>query len=150
MPLSAGALSIIGYRLSRTAYLLLGNWWQVIHTLLAPLRLLVRPFGAGLEIHYQATIGPGLKILHPSLGVVISGDAVIGRDLVLTGGNCIGGQSSSRLDIPRLGNGVTLGANAVVLGPGLVGDGVIVGAGSIVIGDAPAGSTVVGSPARPL
>ncbi len=44
---------------------------------------------------------------------------------------------------------VELGANAVILGPGVIGDRVKVGAGAVVIGDAPSGATMVGVPARP-
>lgn len=149
VPWQAGALSIIGYRLSRAAWLGLGRPYQVIHTLLAPVQLLLRPFGAGLEIHYKADIGPGLQVLHPNLGVVVSGHAVIGRALVLTGGNCIGSRPGTAGGDLTIGDGVTLGANAVILGPASVGHRVVVGAGSVLIGDAADGATMVGSPARP-
>ena len=109
VPWQAGALSIIGYRLSRAAWLGLGRPYQVIHTLLAPVQLLLRPFGAGLEIHSQADIGPGLQVLHPNLGVVVSGHAVIGRALVLTGGNCIGSRPGTAGGDLTIGDGVTLG-----------------------------------------
>lgn len=148
VPWSAGTLSIAGYRLSRAAWLTLGDSWQVVHTLLAPLRLLTRPFGAGLEIHYKAAIGPGLMVLHPDLGVVVSGHATIGEALTLTGGNCIGGRPGIADGGLTIGDEVNLGANAVILGPGMVGDRVTVGAGSVLIGDAPCGATMVGSPAR--
>lgn len=149
VPFNAGFLSITGYRLSRSGYLAWGKRWQLIHTLLAPLKVVVRPFGAGLEIHYKADIGPGLKILHPTLGVIISGHATIGRNLVLTGGNCIGGRPGMvEAGGLTVGDGVNLGANAVILGPGVVGDGVTLGAGAVLIGDAPAGATMVGVPAR--
>jgi len=144
----AGTWSIVGYRLSRLFYLAFGRGWQVAHTLLAPMHALVRPFGAGLEIHYKADVGPGLLLLHPSLGVVISPHARIGRNCTLTGGNCIGGRSGLAEHGMTLGDHVSLGVNAVVLGPGQVGDRVTVGAGSVLIGDAPAGATMVGAPAR--
>lgn len=115
----------------------MGKPWQVIRTPLGPVRLLLRPFGAGLEIHYMADIGPGLLILHPSLGVVISGHAVIGRDLVLTGGNRIGARPGTPEVGLTIGDGVNLGASAIILGPGVIGDRASVGAGSVLIGDAP-------------
>lgn len=148
--LRAGTWSIVGYRSSRLCYLAMGRWWQVLHTLLAPVQALLRPFGAGLEIHYKADVGPGLLVLHPTLGIVISGHATVGRNLTLIGGNCIGGRPGLAETGMTVGDGVTLGANAVVLGPGRVGDLVTVGAGSVVIGDAPDGATMVGAPARPL
>ena len=143
-----GTWSIVGHRLSRLCFLAFGRRWQVVHTLLAPIHALVRPFGAGLEIHYKADVGPGLLLLHPTLGLVISGHARIGRNCTLTGGNCIGGRSDLAEHGMTIGDHVSLGVNAVILGPGQVGDRVIVGAGSILIGDAPAGATMVGAPAR--
>lgn len=151
VPLQPGTMSIIGYRVSRAAWLALGAPYRALHTLLAPLRMLLRPFGGGsLEIHYLADIGPGLRVLHPNLGVVISGHAVVGRNLILTGGNCIGGRLGTTLGNLIVGDDVELGANAVILGPAVIGDRVKVGAGAVVVGDAPAGSTMVGVPARPV
>jgi serine acetyltransferase len=140
-----GILSIIGYRLSRASFLALGAPYGAVHLVLRPIHMVLRPFSSGLELHYSADIGPGLLILHPSLGVVVSGSAVIGRDLTLTGGNWIGNGRGL-----VVGDRVNLGANAVILGPGSVGGDVVVGAGSILIGDAPEGATMVGAPARPL
>lgn len=148
VPWQPGVLSIVGYRASRCLWLALGRRWQVLHTLLAPARLALRPFAAGLELHYEADIGPGLRILHPSLGVVVSARTVAGRNLVLTGGNCIGTRPGMPAGGLRLGDDVTLGANAVVLGPCAVGDRVVVGAGSVLVGDAPDDTTMVGAPAR--
>ena len=47
-----------------------------------------------------------------------------------------------------IGDGVNLGANAVILGPASIGDRVVVGAGSVVLSDAPDDATMVGAPAR--
>jgi serine O-acetyltransferase len=46
-----------------------------------------------------------------------------------------------------LGNHVSLGANAVVLGPVIIGDNVNIGAGAVVINDAPDNCFLVGVPA---
>ena len=61
------------YRLDRCCYLAFGSRWRAIRLLLLPFLALVRPC-AGSEINYQSDIGPGLLILHPSLGVVVSGN----------------------------------------------------------------------------
>lgn len=89
-------------------------------------------------------------MLHPNLGVVVSGHAVVGRNLILTGGNCIGGRPGTTQGNLIVGDDVELGANAVILGPGVIGDRVKVGAGAVLIGDAPSGATMVGVPARPV
>jgi len=72
---------------------------------------------------------------------------VIGSNLTLTGGNCIGGRPGCPKDGLRLGSNITLGANAVVLGPVSIGDGVTVGAGAVVVRNAAPGETLVGVPA---
>lgn len=112
-----------------------------------PVFLFLRILSAPHEIHYRAQIGRGLKILHASLGVVVSGNAVIGEQLTLTGGNCIGERGKGTLCI---GNNVTLGANAVILGPVHIGDNVQIGAGAVVIHDAIDNAVLGGVPAHSL
>jgi acetyltransferase-like isoleucine patch superfamily enzyme len=54
-----------------------------------------------------------------------------------------------RASAVTIGEGVTLGARAVVEPGASVGDGAIVEPGSVVIGTVPAAATVIGIPARP-
>lgn len=49
---------------------------------------------------------------------------------------------------PVIGNNVTIGAGAVIMGPSVVGDGAVIGANSVVVSDVPANSVAVGIPAR--
>lgn len=138
---------ILSYRMDRFFYLLLGDAWALIRIFFFPCFLILRLISAPHEIHYRSKIDQGLKILHGSLGVVISGNAVIGRYLTLTGGNCIGEKGRGELYI---GNNVVLGANAVILGPVHIGNNVHIGAGAVVLQDALDNSVLVGVPARPL
>ena len=138
---------ILSYRMDRFFYLLLGDSWALIRIFFLPCFLILRLISAPHEIHYRAKIDQGLKILHGSLGIVVSGNAVIGSHLTLTGGNCIGERSRGELYI---GNNVTLGANAVILGPVHIGDNVQIGAGAVVLQDASDNSVLVGVPAHPL
>ena len=48
---------------------------------------------------------------------------------------------------PTVGNRVTIGAGARVLGPVLVGDDVQIGANSVVVKDVPSGAVATGIPA---
>ncbi|MBQ8019953.1 MAG: serine acetyltransferase, partial [Paludibacteraceae bacterium] len=50
--------------------------------------------------------------------------------------------------IPTIGNNVSIGANATIIGDITIGDNVIIGAGAVVVKDVPQYSVVVGNPAR--
>jgi acetyltransferase-like isoleucine patch superfamily enzyme len=50
----------------------------------------------------------------------------------------------------RIGNDVWIGAGAIILKGVTIGDGAIVGAGAVVTGDVPAGTKVIGVPARQI
>ena len=51
---------------------------------------------------------------------------------------------------PTLGDSVTIGSGAKLLGPITVGDGARVGANTVVVEDVPPSSTVVGNPGHPV
>lgn len=143
---SAGV--IMSYRIDRFFYLLLGQSWGVVRIFFFPLFLLFRLLSANHQIHYRADVGRGLRVLHPALGVVVSGHTVAGENLILTGGNCIGGRKHLNPGELRLGNNVSLGANAVVLGPLRLGNRVYIGAGAVVVKSFPDDVVLVGVPAR--
>lgn len=126
----------------------------VARTPLRPLAFALRAFSvvwAGTEIHPDAVIGPGLMIVH-STGVVVGGGSRIGADCRISQGVTVGelgrGSRDGSLGSPTIGDGVTIGVNAVVLGPCTVGDGVVIGANSVVTRDVPARAVVAGAPAR--
>jgi serine O-acetyltransferase len=138
--------AVASYRLERALFLAAGPAWRIVHPPLRPLVGLVRP--GTVDIHCEASIGHGMLIAHPALGLVISAHAVIGERAVLTGGNCIGVRRELAAgDQLRIGNDVTLGANAVVLGPIRVGDSVVIGAGAVATHDVPDGAVLRSPPA---
>ncbi|NLG25448.1 MAG: serine O-acetyltransferase [Clostridiales bacterium] len=102
----------------------------------------------GIEIHPGATLGEGLFIDH-GMGVVIGETAEVGDNVTLYQHVTLGGTGK---DVgkrhPTIGNGVVIGAGAMVLGPFRVGDGAKIGAGAVVLKQVPAGATVVGNPGR--
>ena len=105
-------------------------------------------FFTGIEIHPDAQIGEGLFIDH-GMGVVIGETAVIGDDCSLTHGVTLGGTSTRHEKRhPTLGNGVTVGAGAKLIGAITVGDHARIGAGSVVVTNVPAYATVVGVPGK--
>ena len=102
----------------------------------------------GIDIHPGAQIGDGFFIDHGT-GVVIGETAVSGKNVTLYQGVTLGGTGKDTgKRHPTLGDGVTVGAGAKVLGPINIGNHVKVGAGSIVLKDVPDQCTVVGNPGR--
>ncbi len=140
---------VISYRLDRAGYLLCGKSWTLLRLLLLPVSLGLRVLSCRHEIHFKAKIGCGLRIMHPTLGVAVNGDAMVGKNCLLNGGNSIGCRRPIQRGELVLGDDVQLGINACVLGPVVVGDRVNIGAGAVVIHDLPTGSVAVGVPARP-
>lgn len=147
MWIGGGIIGILSYRIERGLFLAMGSIYPYFRVLFYPLLSLVKAY-SHLEINYRADIGPGLLILHNSMGVTINGGAIIGKDLTLTGGNVIGGNKAFSRGNFIIGDNVFLGANAVVIGPVKIGNNVKVGASACVVKDVPDGATAVGVPAK--
>jgi serine O-acetyltransferase len=102
----------------------------------------------GVEIHPGATIGRRFFIDH-GMGVVIGETAIVGDDVMLYHGVTLGGRSLAKVKRhPTVGNRVTIGSGARVLGDVTIGDDSQVGANSVVTKDVPAGAVAVGIPAQ--
>jgi serine O-acetyltransferase len=101
----------------------------------------------GVEIHPAARLGRRFFIDH-GMGVVIGETAEVGDDVMLYHGVTLGGRSLAHVKRhPTVGNRVTIGAGARILGPVLVGDDVQIGANSVVVKDVPDGAVATGVPA---
>lgn len=138
-------LPIVLCRLSRAA--MLGRI-PVLPGLLTYLNIVL----FGLEVTPRCEIGPGIFLPHPS-GTVI-GAWRIGCNAIILQGVTLG---SKRMDLrferelrPEIGNHVTLGAGAKILGRISIGDNATVGANAVVVESVETGSTVVGIPARKI
>lgn len=102
----------------------------------------------GVEIHPAAQLGRRFFIDH-GMGVVIGETAEVGDDVMLYHGVTLGGRSMEHVKRhPTVGNRVTIGAGARVLGPVLVGDDTQIGANAVVVKDVPSGAVAVGVPAE--
>ena len=117
-----------------------------------PARLVshVNRAATGIEIHPGAVIGRRFFIDH-GMGVVIGETAEVGDDVMLYHAVTLGGRSMARQKRhPTVGDGVTIGAGARVLGPVTVGAGAQIGANAVVVRDVAAGAVIVGVPGRAL
>jgi serine O-acetyltransferase len=103
-----------------------------------------------VDINPAARIGRGIMLDHAT-GFVVGETAVIGDNVSILQGVTLGGTGKSEEDRhPKIGDGVLIGAGAIVLGNIRVGDCARIGAGSVVVKEVPPRVTVAGVPARVL
>ena len=102
----------------------------------------------GVEIHPGATIGKRFFIDH-GMGVVIGETAIVGDDVMLYHDVTLGGRALAKVKRhPTVGDRVTIGSGARVLGDVNLGDDSQIGANSVVTKDVPSGAVAVGIPAQ--
>jgi serine O-acetyltransferase len=102
----------------------------------------------GILIPGDVKIGRGLHIGHPG-GIVVHPAVTIGANCNLSHGVTIGMSSRGGLaGCPAVGNDVYIGPGAKVFGRISIGNGVAIGANAVVTRDVPPGAVVAGIPAR--
>lgn len=101
----------------------------------------------GIDLPCETRIGRRLKFEHFG-GIIISGDTVLGDDVIVRNGVTIGLKRTSEPGAPVIGNRVDIGAGAKILGKIHIGDDAVIGANAVVLCDVPAGALAVGIPAR--
>lgn len=138
--LDNGFQALIAYRCANTL-----RQWRVPFLPAACRRLSIA--FCGIDILPQAQIGGGCYIPH-GVGLVIGGATVIGEDCTLLQGVTLGEARFDTDACPRVGDRVTIGAGAKILGGITVGDDAFVGAGAVVLEDVPPQHTAIGVPAR--
>lgn len=92
------------------------------------------------------TIGKAFRIEHP-VGIVIGKGVVIGDHVTISSGVTLGEKYNdirSNSAYPHIGNRVSIGAGATIIGDVHIGDDVTIAAGSIVLASVDSGATISG------
>jgi serine O-acetyltransferase len=148
-PFRQGLWVMMVYRFGRWRYGLRSPLARVPMSFLYKLARTAMHVLTGIDLPCEAKVGRRLRIDHFG-GIVVSGDAVIGDDVILRNGVTIGLKRTNERGAPVIGNRVDIGAGAKILGPIRIGDGAVIGANAVVVHDVPAGAVAVGIPARIL
>lgn len=134
------------YRFGRWRYGIRQRWLRMPFSLLYRILKVLSQILTGIDLPCEAQVGRRLIIEHFG-GIIISGDTVIGDDVVLRNGVTIGLKNTGIAGAPVIGNRVDIGAGAKILGAINIGDDVVIGANAVVLQDVPANSLAVGVPA---
>ena len=133
--LSPGLSAVLLFRLQDSLY----------RSKLLPLSYMV--YRANLNILPGASIGDGLRIDHP-VGIVVGAGSRIGKNCILLQNVTIGTRyvdsEKYNNEFPDIGDSVTIGAGAVILGGIKLGEGCTIGANSVILADVGEGATVTG------
>lgn len=117
---------------AKLAYKMLHKWIEIL---------------TGISIPASVKIGKGLYIGHFG-EIIIHSDAVIGDRFNIGQGVTIGTRGQGNEGVPDIGDDVYIGVGAKVLGGIRVGNNVSIGANAVVVKDIPDDSIAVGVPAK--
>ncbi|HVQ37166.1 MAG TPA: hypothetical protein VMS31_06520 [Pyrinomonadaceae bacterium] len=141
-----GLWVMVAYRFGRWRYTVNARLLRAPLSFIYKLLKITSQILTGIDLPCEVTVGRRLKIEHFG-DIIISGDTVIGDDVVLRNGVTIGLRRTGVRGAPRIGNRVDIGAGAKILGDIAIGDDVAIGANAVVLKDVPANSIAVGIPA---
>ncbi|WP_373975563.1 serine O-acetyltransferase [Chitinibacter sp. SCUT-21] len=146
-PWRQGLWVMLVYRFGRWRYGIRNPILRKLCSLLYKWLKIVSQILTGIDLPCETQVGRRLRIDHFG-GVIISGDAIIGDDVILRHGVTLGLKHEGERGAPRLGHKVEVGAGAKILGDIAIGDGAKIGANAVVLHDVPAGAIAVGIPAK--
>jgi serine O-acetyltransferase len=141
-----GLAVMLVYRFGRWRYSIHPRWLRLPFSCLYRILKLLSQILTGIDLPCEAQIGRRLEIEHFG-DIIISGDTVIGDDVIIRNGVTIGLKRTGVAGAPVIGNRVDIGAGAKLLGAINIGDDVVIGANAVVLQDVPAYSLAVGVPA---
>jgi serine O-acetyltransferase len=135
------------YRFGRWRYSIQQHWLRLPLSMLYKILKLLSQILTGIDLPCEVQVGRRLIIEHFG-DIIISGDTIIGDDVIIRNGVTIGLKRTGVAGAPVIGNRVDIGAGAKLLGAIHIGDDVVIGANAVVLQDIPANSLAVGVPAR--
>jgi len=144
---SQGLWVMVPYRFGRWRYKVK---WRIFRLPLSFIYRVMKTLSqilTGIDLPCEVTVGRRFRIDHFG-DIIISGDTVMGDDVLIRNGVTIGLRKREEPGAPILGNRVDVGAGAKILGKIRIGDDVVIGANAVVIRDVPSRSIAVGIPAR--
>lgn len=144
-----GLWVMLVYRLGRWRYRIGNRFLRWPFSLLYKILKLLSQILSGIDLPCETRLGRRFVIEHFG-GIIISGDAVFGDDCVVRNGVTVGLRHRGVRGAPVIGDRVDIGAGAKVLGPIRIGNDVSIGANAVVIRDVPDNCIAVGVPARIL
>lgn len=135
------------YRFGRWRYGIRWRWLRLPFSGLYKILFVLIQIVTGIELPSEVTLGRRFKIEHFG-GIIISGDAVFGDDVIIRNGVTVGLRHTGVRGSPTIGDRVDIGAGAKILGNIRIGHDVAIGANAVVITDVPDNYLAVGVPAR--
>lgn len=135
------------YRFGRWRYRIQNRWLRLPFSILYKFLKLLSQILTGIDLPCEVTVGRRFKIEHFG-DIIISGDTVFGDDVVIRNGVTVGLKRTNERGAPVIGNRVDIGAGAKIIGPIRIGDDVTVGANAVVLQDVPPNSLAIGVPAQ--
>ena len=96
------------------------------------------------QIPIGTQIGGGFRLIHYGT-VVVHRCAIIGTNCTMFHNVTVG---KTQKGVPVIGDNVTIGANATIVGPVNIGNNVTIGAGSVIVKDVPDNACVAGNPGK--
>ena len=135
------------YRFGRWRYTIQQRWLRLPFSFVYRILKLLSQILTGIDLPCEVQVGRRLTIEHFG-DIIISGDTIIGDDVVIRNGVTIGLKRTGIAGAPVIGNRVDIGAGAKLLGAIHIGDDAVIGANAVVLQNVPANSLAVGVPAQ--
>ena len=146
-PWRQGMWVMLAYRFGRWRYRVRPTLLRKALSLVYKVLKIASQILTGIDLPCETRVGRRLKFEHFG-GIIISGDAVLGDDVIVRNGVTIGLRRTNEPGAPVIGDRVDIGAGAKLLGSITIGAEAVIGANAVVLCDVPAGALAVGIPAR--